>query len=255
MQISRVLFLAFNVAVGVNALVKEEKRQAPCNADNVLRALRSQSSEAASLCPSLILFDATKTVTVAAAGVTPAPVIVTSTSTIIRSVYPDGRTLEQLRFPTGVTSFPASRVSSACSCFLGTTSTITTSVTSPTITRTTIITSRATLTGSCATNTPYVGAYSAEPVINNRQRLNTDFIGLSNAYDCCKTCQTNANCVAYFNVPGVSCNTLTVDPGNSDACQAFFSLSRVFVSPARYPNNLGGKGPCGSSADIQVVGN
>lgn len=120
-------------------------------------------------------------------------------------------------------------------------------------TQTTIITSRATLTGSCATNTPYVGAYSAEPVIPNHQRLNTEFIGLANAYDCCNTCQANTSCVAYFNVPGVSCNTLTVNPTNSDSCQAFFSLSRVFVSPARYPNNLGGKGPCGSSGDIQVV--
>ncbi|MCJ1269646.1 hypothetical protein MMC22_009538 [Lobaria immixta] len=126
-------FLAINVVIGVSALVKEEKRQGPCNADNVLRALSAQSSEAASLCPSLILFNPTTTVTVPAAGVTPAPVIVTSTSTITRSVYPDGRTLEELRFPTGVTSFPASRVSSACSCFLGTTATTTTSVTSATI--------------------------------------------------------------------------------------------------------------------------
>lgn len=69
-----IFFLAFNVVVGVNGLVKEEKRQAPCNADNVLRALRSQSAEAASLCPSLIFFNPTKTVTVPAAGVTPAPV-------------------------------------------------------------------------------------------------------------------------------------------------------------------------------------
>lgn len=78
MQTSRfclsLFFLAFNVVVGLSALVKEEKRQAPCNADNVLRALRAQSSEAASLCPSLILFNPTKTVTVPAAGVTPAPV-------------------------------------------------------------------------------------------------------------------------------------------------------------------------------------
>ncbi|KAL8678135.1 MAG: hypothetical protein Q9186_005506 [Xanthomendoza sp. 1 TL-2023] len=158
-------FIFFTV-VSSTAVKHEEKRQAGCNRDNAFRALQAQASEAFSLCPSLILFVPTTTVTVPAAGVTPAPVY---------------------------------------------------------------------------------------PFINNQQRLNTDFISLSNAYDCCNSCLNNPVCVAYFNVPGVSCNTLTTNPNFADSCQAFFSLSRVFVSPARFPNNLGGKGPCGSSSDITVV--
>lgn len=53
----------------------------------------------------------------------------------------------------------------------------------------------------------------------------------------------------------MSCNILTTEnvSGSSDKCQQFFSSSRVFVSGARFPNNLGGKGGCGSSGDVSVV--
>ena len=66
--------IAFTTVVSANAVRQEEKRQAGCSRDNVLRSLSAQSAEAISLCPSLILFQPTVTVTVPIAGVTPAPV-------------------------------------------------------------------------------------------------------------------------------------------------------------------------------------
>ena len=66
--------LALTNVVSANAVRHEEKRQAGCSSDNVLRALSAQSAEANSLCPSLILFRPTVTVTVPIAGASPAPV-------------------------------------------------------------------------------------------------------------------------------------------------------------------------------------
>lgn len=66
--------LAFTTVVSANAVRHEEKRQAGCNRDNVVRALSAQSSEAISLCYSLIFFQATVTATVPIAGASPAPV-------------------------------------------------------------------------------------------------------------------------------------------------------------------------------------
>ncbi len=63
--------LAFDAVVNATAVAHPEKRQAGCNADNVVRGLRAQPSEASSLCFSLIFFEGTTTVTVPVAGATP----------------------------------------------------------------------------------------------------------------------------------------------------------------------------------------
>lgn len=93
--------------------------QAACNADNVLRALQRGGQPATSLCNSLIHYGIPTVTVVPPPGQTPPPAVVTSTSTLTQSVYPDGRVLEELNFPTFVSSYPASRVSSGCSCLLG----------------------------------------------------------------------------------------------------------------------------------------
>lgn len=70
------LVVLSGAVANAGAFIQEEKRQvaAGCISDGVLRALSSQSSEAASLCPSLIRFQGTTTVTVPVAGATSPPV-------------------------------------------------------------------------------------------------------------------------------------------------------------------------------------
>lgn len=155
-----ICFIAHATAVPGREWAVEER--AVCNADNVLRALQApaNSASATNFCYSLILQGVPTTTLVQPAGVTPPPVydkpcfraepltfcfcrlllrhafetcrIVTTTSTISRTVYPNGLTLEELPYPTFVSQYPAPRVSSGCSCLLGPKPTTTRTATGPT---------------------------------------------------------------------------------------------------------------------------
>ena len=263
--------------------------QATCNADNVLRALQRGGQPATSLCNSLIHYGIPTVTVVPPPGQTPPPAVVTSTSTLTQSVYPDGRVLEELNFPTFVSSYPASRVSSGCSCLLGPHPTTTLTSSGPTIvshhhhllllkifpltlttffsfpfsfpsanplsqlnspqTQTTVTTSLSTLTGICASST-IPGAYSAQT--QYAQKIINNQVSLSNAYACCNTCQNYIYgfCLAYWNVPGNSCNLLVVDRVPNQYCSRNRDTAIVGVNATRYPNQLGGPGPC---ADEVIV--
>lgn len=102
------------------ALAPSAALSAVCNADNVLRALRGHSAQASPFC-----------------------------STYTRP--PPNQPL-----PTYVSTYPASRVSSACSCLITSSSTMsTTSSTTTSTSKTSTSTSTSTTTSATPTPTPY----------------------------------------------------------------------------------------------------
>ncbi|CAF9915495.1 MAG: hypothetical protein HETSPECPRED_002507 [Heterodermia speciosa] len=249
-----ICFIAHTSAVPGKEWAIEER--AVCNADNVLRALQAPANSvtASQFCYSLILQGVPTTTLVKPAGVTPPPVIVTTTSTITRSVYPNGLTLEELPYPTFVSQYPAPRVSSGCSCLLGPKPTTTRTATGPTDTSTALSTLTTTLSGDCATHIEYPGAYSFVPSSTN-QIASTTAVGLSNAYNCCFQCLNTVfgACLAYYNVPGVSCVLLVANIFPKDNCRVVAGTAGVKVATSSVPNNLGGKGPCGVSIAVTAT--
>ncbi|KAL8933300.1 MAG: hypothetical protein Q9211_005854 [Gyalolechia sp. 1 TL-2023] len=251
--VSAICLAGFTTASPERRPVLEER--SVCYADNVLRALQAtrNSASASQFCGSLIL-QAVPTTTLITTGVTPAPVVVTTTSTISRTVYPNGLTLEELPFPTFVSQYPAPRVSSGCSCLLGPKPTTTLIATGPTDTSTVIITNTETLSGPCATNIEYPGAYAFVPSSSN-QALSTTSVYLSNAYSCCFKCfnYVFGACLAYFNQPGVSCNLLVANIFPKDNCQVVAGNAGIKVATSSVPNNLGGRGPCANSIAVTAT--
>ncbi|KAL8791598.1 MAG: hypothetical protein Q9195_005803 [Heterodermia aff. obscurata] len=267
-----ICFIAHTTAVPGREWALEQR--AVCNADNVLRALQApaNSVSASNFCYSLILQGVPTTTLVKPAGVTPPPVIVTTTSTISRTVYPNGLTLEQLPYPTFISQYPAPRVSSGCSCLLGPKPTTTRTATGPTDvstltalppytppkpkqqTSTLLTTTTITLTGTCATAIEYPGAYSLLPSSSN-QAVSTYAVPLSNAYDCCVRCLNTVfnGCLAYYNIPGVSCQLLVANIFPKDDCRVVAGTGGVKVATSSVPNNLGGKGPCGVSIAVTAT--
>ncbi|KAL9583611.1 MAG: hypothetical protein Q9212_002607 [Teloschistes hypoglaucus] len=105
------------IAAAALALAPSAALAAVCNADNVLRALRHHSAEASPFC---------------------------STYTLPPPNQP---------LPTYVSAYPASRVSSACSCFITATPTTLTTSTTSTSTTSTSSTSSSTTTSSTSSST------------------------------------------------------------------------------------------------------
>ena len=111
----------------------------------------------------------------------------------------------------------------------------------------TITTTTSTLSGLCATDIPYSGAFALSPYDDTTAYVATTATAYdaSNAYDCCMACQETAEgfCLAYYAIPGVSCVILEayIEPG--DTC----SLGGLIKTSSIYPNNLGGTGPCAST--------
>ncbi|KAI4194674.1 MAG: hypothetical protein LQ350_007637 [Teloschistes chrysophthalmus] len=192
-------------------------------------------------------------------------------------VYPGGMTLEELPFPTFVGQYPAPPVSSGCSCLLGPRPTTTLTATGPTDvwrpsfgasqimtlwmltspciqTSTVIITNTETLSGYCATAIEYPGAYAFVPSSSN-QAVSTSSVGLSNAYNCCFKCYNYVfgACLAYFNIPGVSCNLLVANIFPKDECKVVAGNAGVQVATSSVPNNLGGKGPCANKIAVTAT--
>ena len=107
-----------------------------------------------------------------------------------------------------------------------------------------------TVTGPCATQTPYVGGYelgASSPqfsVVPGRA---------NNAYDCCFDCNTIPeydNCAAWISEPG-SC--LVIQGPFSylgPACPSGTGNGAVGVNPTAHPNNLGGPGRCAGNIAV-----
>lgn len=126
-------------------------------------------------------------------------------------------------------------------------------------TTTVFTTSPSTLSGLCATAIEYPGAYSLFPSGRVVYATVTAIpVQLSNAYDCCNRCINfndgfrSLNCVAYFNVPGVSCNLLYADIFLTGDCKAIGNAG-VNVATSSVPNNLGGRGPCANTIAVTAT--
>ncbi|KAI9709613.1 MAG: hypothetical protein M1812_007661 [Candelaria pacifica] len=230
--------------VGARDVTELEKRA--CNADNVLRALQANSASASPFCVS---FNHIPTATVTVTPATAHPVVKTTTVTFTRTIYPGGRALESITLPYYVQTFPASRVSSGCSCLSVTPSPVTVSTNLPTITSTTTATATKTLSGYCATATPYVGAGSLGTGQQGQGIENPP--GINNAYDCCVKCQTGFpqyNCVVWIAGAGY-CDILNEIPtSGGSTCAVSGETANVGIS-AGY-DGLGGTGPCAGQINV-----
>ncbi|KAI9696479.1 MAG: hypothetical protein M1836_005757 [Candelina mexicana] len=217
-----------------------------CNADNVLRALQANRASASPFC---ISFNHIPTATVTVTPTTAHPVVKTTTVTFTRTVYPNGRALESITLPYYVQNYPATRVSSGCSCLSVTPSTVTVITTLPTITSTTTTTATSTLSGTCATATPYVGAGSLGTGQQGQGIESPP--GINNAYDCCVKCQTGFpqyNCVVWVAGAGY-CNILNEIPtSGGSTCAVSGETANVGIS-AGY-DGLGGPGPCAGQINV-----
>ncbi|KAI9852322.1 MAG: hypothetical protein M1838_001027 [Thelocarpon superellum] len=228
-----------------------------CNADNCLRALRRHSILASPFCETFLAIPTPVTTTYVGTG----PVSTTTiSSTDTHTVFIGGSHLESIPLPTYVSQYPASRVSSGCSCLSVAISTDTVTATNSIITITSVTTTTSTLTGPCATPYPsYNGVYEYEndtPLVGRLNELlpfNQYFPGYT-AYDCCNYCYTlypyficngwasgNPGCCTVFNeVPepdsGPYCNSLNITG---------------FTDIQLFPNYIGGPGPCLATATIQ----
>ncbi|MCJ1257540.1 hypothetical protein MMC24_005366 [Lignoscripta atroalba] len=230
------------------AEVQVEKRAA-CNSDNVLRALLARSSSATSFCQTFInIPTATKTISVP--GVT--ATVFTQIVGIGERYYPNGQHIESVSIPTFVSQYPATRISSACTCLSIPTTTTTTTYSESTMYATISTTLTYTVSGPCATQTPYPGAHqlgSSSPAFSVAPGVGT------NAYDCCVNCNdipyTN-NCAAWISTPG-SCLFLKGPfQYRGPPCPSGKGNGEVGVDVGRYPNNLGGRGRC--AGEVRVCG-
>ena len=113
-------------------------------------------------------------------------------------------------------------------------------------------TSASTLTGTCATAIEYPGAYALVESQRNQNVITYD-VSLSNAYDCCNRCSNYVagTCLAYFNIPGVSCNLLVANIPPGVDCKAAAGNGGIRVATSSVPNNLGGRGPCANTITVQ----
>ena len=204
----------------------------------------------------------------------------TSTVTSVISNYPNGVHLQSLSKPSFLISYSATRISSGCSCLSLTPPTTTITATGSTVvsnplhshfhltsypihtlstksnpiqkTVYTTQTSTTTLSGPCATNTPYLNAIALNPAPDNMAAdATTEFSFLNNAFDCCNECQNGGmyfpNCVAYVAFQGTC--TLVFNRGmvTGPACG---NGDATVVEKASEPDGLGGTGPCGTHITV-----
>jgi hypothetical protein len=129
-------------------------------------------------------------------------------------------------------------------------------------TSTTTVTTSSTLTGQCASETPYTGGYRLEPSSKDPGQ-NVSTVDIPNPYDCCKACQAGAgsdkaSCLAWISTPGPNgCSVLqkgeppaASDHGSNKECKGKKEGGDVFVDGKLYPDNLGGKGPCAGNIKV-----
>ena len=196
---------------------------------------------------------------------------VTTTATATYTVYPGGRKLELHPLPSYLYQYGILRASSACSCFSvkAPTSTVTATKsvvvnnpttdqqdinTTPTNIPQTVTTTRtitSTLSGPCATNTPYVGAGGFTRFPNETSyEYGT---AASNSYACCQDCQNSAQCIAYYYNLGPNpsnqplCHIFAENVPGQSTCVAGNGGVQIFVGQG-FSNdlldNLGGTGRC-----------
>ncbi|KAI9863057.1 MAG: hypothetical protein M1824_000745 [Vezdaea acicularis] len=223
------------------------ENRAACNADNLLRALRANAAAATPFCRTFIGIG-TITKTTSPPGVTATVVSYTVGEGL--SYFPGGTKIESIPIPTFVETYPASRISSGCSCLSAPSATTTVTLTSGTNYFTVTSTYTATVSGACATPTPYLGGFelgSADPNVTVGAGYG------NNAYDCCFYCnvipETN-NCLAWVSTPG-SCLFLK-GPFQylGPPCPQGLKNGAVGVNVAKHPNNFGGNGPCAGTITV-----
>ncbi|KAI9682918.1 MAG: hypothetical protein M1829_006354 [Trizodia sp. TS-e1964] len=211
-----------------NGFCSSVSKRAVCNADNALRDLRNprNSVDASAFCSSYIRPTVTVvnslTVTTSTQVVTTIPV---TTVIVPNSVVPKQRRDSVL--PSYVATYPTSRISSACSCFIsaaGLTTTYTTTTTTVPVTATTTTTgpvSTVTVTSDCG----LVGCYNGSGLIVDTVDNITTTAALCEA-----KCAATTGCLSFqfgqnsptdtnrvcnlFNVP-VGQNYAGFDPSNT----------------------------------------
>lgn len=183
-------------------------------------------------------------------------------------MYPNAQHLESIPLPTYVNQYPASRVSSACSCLSITPSTsiFTASVSSQvhppfahqipseklplnsiSQTSTSTVTTTSTLTGPCATQYPsYKGTYLFGS-LTFPGPVTLPGSGYT-AYDCCLQCFNGApevNCIAWASGNPGCCSIAseTFPPGHA-VCTPPTEDILATTDLTLFPNNVGGPGPC-----------
>ncbi|PMD12375.1 hypothetical protein NA56DRAFT_756665 [Hyaloscypha hepaticicola] len=241
-MLSKNLFLSVSTLLGLaQGAVLLEERTNGCNADNCLRALLRYSAQAVPFCSSYISIPvvtvtvtgsatATQTATITipttafatATSVTVVDVTTTVSAPIIAPrdvVFGQFATVaaRDAPLPTYVSQYPASRVSSACSCLSVTpsTRTISTTITS---TASTTLSVTSTETDTVTTTTTSYDTV-ATVTVNNLCSVGYNAAGngegnvvvrvtATSAADCCAQCQIGTNCVANAYVGGI-CQLLT----------------------------------------------
>lgn len=218
-----------NVLLGVSALVclaqgavlVEER--AACQVDNVVRALRRFSTDAIPFCSSYIkipvvtvTITGSVTATNTATITIPTTTFATSTSVTVLDVTTTAQVAKRGaifgryrpsavgQLPTYVSQYPASRISSACSCLSILPSTTTTSTTATSMTTATAsVTS--TETDTVTTTTTSYDVVATE-IANNICGVSYSSYSLSTSYysihsqatstlDCCQQCQNKSDCL------------------------------------------------------------
>jgi len=107
-----------------------------------------------------------------------------------------------------------------------------------------------TVTGLCATQTPYIGGYELGSSTANFTVVKG--VG-NNAYDCCFNCNFipyTDNCAAWISSPG---DCLFIQGPFSylgPPCPSGTGNGAVHVKPTAHPNNLGGPGRCAGSITV-----
>ncbi|MCJ1242357.1 hypothetical protein MMC14_010365 [Varicellaria rhodocarpa] len=273
---------AFATPPVVRAVPHEFQERAACNQDNVLRALLANSADATGFCSTYInIKDATATVL--GTNYPPTPITeTTATHTLTAYTYPP--TYLPYVLPTYLFSYPTpSRISSACSCLSIKPSTYTDYeyYSTPTATTITTTTTTALVTGPCATQTLYPGAYkltSPPSPSNNNDTFEYSIGGPSqqdtypnfSVSNCCSACSAfnpfpNAqgglvqgffgNCIG-FRVEGSGECTLLLQ-GSVGAgylggkCEVDgYQPGVLNVDGKRYPYAVGGRGQCASSFGV-----
>ena len=125
-------------------------------------------------------------------------------------------------------------------------------------TTTTTTTISTTLTGdACYTKPQVPGGYTVSAEDPRQTILRYDDYRSTDPYHCCSTCYIQlqgGDCVAWAYVPGVSCTVIFAPfiyraPGRCPG--SGFTNGTIAYNEAKYPNALGGYGPCAGTVTLK----
>ncbi|KAH8150388.1 uncharacterized protein LAJ45_05599 [Morchella importuna] len=260
---SSVALLLFSSAINCSPLLEERTDGTGCNADNCLRALRRFSVEAIPFCSAYIsvpvittvVATTTPVITVTSYATITSPVVnrraaatlaareevEVAAESVIFALEEGAGVIErrEIAIPSFVSEYPASRISSACSCM-------------PIVTATTSVTSTAPTATATSTATVTVDPRSkcevAYATSGNGSGNHIENVKASGHLDCCQKCQNKLNCVAsaYLGIVGICQHLVNVKTvpyeSVSDMCPLGlenYSFGKPSSKGIVYP------GPCG----------